>query len=182
MRGGGVSIRYARALLDIGLANQTAEKLRDELLRFVEVYQTSADLRAVLHNPSIARGARGKLIVAIAPKLRLGLTLIHFLSLLVDKDRMDEVVAIGASLQEMVDERAGILRAYVTSAAPMDAMQLNKMKGMLGRLTGKKIVIEANQDKALLGGAVTKIGGIVYDGSLLTQLNAIKQSAAEELS
>jgi F-type H+-transporting ATPase subunit delta len=47
-------------------------------------------------------------------------------------------------------------------------------------LTGKKVRLQFAVDEELIGGIVTRIGSTVYDGSVRTQLQQIKQKMAGE--
>jgi F-type H+-transporting ATPase subunit delta len=42
-------------------------------------------------------------------------------------------------------------------------------------MTGKQVEFKFNTDASLIGGVVTRIGSVVYDGSVRTQLQAIKE-------
>ena len=46
----------------------------------------------------------------------------------------------------------------------------------MAKLAGSKVRLEYRQDKALLGGAIVKIGSTVYDGSVRGQLERMKQA------
>ena len=46
----------------------------------------------------------------------------------------------------------------------------SKIKQALSNKTGKTIVLKVDQDPDLIGGVVTKIGDLVLDGSVRTQL------------
>ncbi len=173
---GGVSIRYARALLELGLEEKIADKLQEELGNLAQMYQDSRDLQVVLTNPSIEVEERKALLRAIGKKMGLSGLMTNFLLLLLDKDRMAALPQIARSFQRLADAEAGRVRAEVTSASAMSTAQVNKMKALLSKMTGKTVVLEQRQDPSLLGGVVTRIGGKVYDGSLRTQLEALRKS------
>jgi F-type H+-transporting ATPase subunit delta len=48
----------------------------------------------------------------------------------------------------------------------------------LARMTGKKVRIDFDTDPEIIGGSVTRIGSTVYDGSVRTQLQQIKEKMA----
>ena len=173
-----VSARYARALLELGTETGNVTRIQEELTRFVAAYNASGDLRNVLLNPSISRGERKDLLSSLALRLRLSPLIKNFLSLLLDKNRVDQIPAIGTTFQRMADDKAGNVRADVTSATKLNAMQIAKIKSTLGKLTGKKVLVNADVDENLLGGVVTRVAGKVYDGSLRAQLDKMKTQAA----
>ena len=68
--------------------------------------------------------------------------------------------------------------ATVTTArtVPQDAQA--KLHDKLATLTGKKVRIDFATDPEIIGGLVTRIGSTVYDGSVRSQLQQIKERMA----
>ena len=79
----------------------------------------------------------------------------------------------------MIDEKIGRASAVVTSATKLTPMELGKLKTALEKTSGKKIDIEQRVDPDLLGGVVAKVGDIVYDGSLRTQLQQMRDGLVD---
>ena len=48
----------------------------------------------------------------------------------------------------------------------------------LTRATGRNVQVETQVDPAIIGGAVARIGGTVYDGSITRQLERIRETLA----
>ena len=69
--------------------------------------------------------------------------------------------------------------AEVTSARPLDPSQLSKITAALEKLSGKKVNVRRKEDPDLLGGVVAKVGDVVYDGSLRTQLRTIRDELSK---
>jgi len=70
----------------------------------------------------------------------------------------------------MADELKGVVKASIVSATELSSDAVNKIKEALSKKTGKTIVLNVDQDPDLIGGVVTKIGDLVLDGSVRTQL------------
>jgi len=181
MTGGTIAQRYASALLEIGVEDKCLETIRKDLATFAQAYTQSADLRVVLHNPSIITEDRKALVRQIGEHLRLSHLAINVLQLLVDKDRMGSAVDISGALSARTDIHDGVLRARVTAAQELEASQKAGMQTLLSKLTGKKVIVETDIDASLLGGVITRVGGKVYDGSLRTQLEQLRAAAANQL-
>jgi F-type H+-transporting ATPase subunit delta len=98
--------------------------------------------------------------------------------LLNDRRRMPALPAIARSLREMSDLAKGVVRAEVTSATHLSDEYYRKLHGRLEAVTGKKVALEKRVDPALIAGVVTRIGDTVYDGSLSTRLQELKNSLA----
>lgn len=181
MQASGIGLRYARALLEIGEETGTTKQMLEGLRRFFQAYQESADLRMVLSNPSIEVEERKALVKTLAGRLMLGTVVTNFLQLLMDKDRSAALPAIFEAYQQLADARSGQIRAQVTSASQLTPAQEARIKTTLARITGQQVIVESQVDPALIGGVVTRIGGKVYDGSLRTQLNSLRQRAGQSV-
>ena len=70
----------------------------------------------------------------------------------------------------MADELKGIARASLTSATELDGETVEKITQALSQKTGKQVLLDVQQDPSLIGGIVTRIGDLVLDGSVKTQL------------
>ena len=70
-------------------------------------------------------------------------------------------------------------RARLSTAVELSADRGWALKDGLARATGRDVQLETTVDPALVGGAVARIGSTVYDGSITTQLQRLKQSLIE---
>jgi F-type H+-transporting ATPase subunit delta len=66
------------------------------------------------------------------------------------------------------------VRAHVTSAQPLGAAELERVRQSLAKRTGKQVILEASVDPALIGGLVARVGDLVLDGSVRTQLGTLR--------
>jgi F-type H+-transporting ATPase subunit delta len=94
-----------------------------------------------------------------------------------DKGRFSFLASINDFYQKLADEVKGIARASLVSAgANFPPMPLKKFGQSLSQKTGKEIILEVEQDPSLIGGIVTRIGDLVLDGSIKTQLLNMRES------
>jgi F-type H+-transporting ATPase subunit delta len=73
------------------------------------------------------------------------------------------------------DELNGRVRVRVSTAEPLTAEMTAEVKLALQKITGQDVVLDTHTDEALIGGLVARVGGTVYDASIRTRLNDIKQ-------
>ena len=85
------------------------------------------------------------------------------------------LLPIIGELRRMVEELEGVERVGVSVPMPMSPPQKESLKEMLERRTGKKVVLEETVDPAVLGGLVVRVGSTVYDGSVRTQIEKMKE-------
>jgi F-type H+-transporting ATPase subunit delta len=98
------------------------------------------------------------------------------LLLLFEKGRIPYLRDIHAFYDKLTDELANIVRADLVSATEVSEETIERIRSALGKKTGKDVKMDVSVDPALIGGAVTKIGDLVLDGSVKTQLKGLKES------
>jgi len=175
---GSIARRYAKALLEIGVADGNYERLGREVRALARAFRGSQELAIALSNPAFAKSDREKILRAILQRLGASQMVVNFTRLLLDRDRMPVLPDISRELDAMIDARAGRVAAEVRSAVPLDAGQRERLTQALEQLSGKKVEMKIDTDPSLLGGVVAKLGDTVYDGSLKTQLERMKQTLA----
>ena len=171
-----VARRYAKALLMIGKEDGQAETYRNELEGVTGLLEREEQLEQAICNPLYDAGGRKKVLQAIVERLELSAVMKSFLLLLFDKGRMGFVSNINDFYQKFADELKGVARASLVSATELSAEAVEKIRSALSKKTGNDIILEVEQDPSLIGGIVTRIGDLVLDGSIKTQLLNMRES------
>ena len=96
------------------------------------------------------------------------------------KGRIASLPDIARAHRALVDEHAGRVRATVTSARPLDPLLETRLKTALEKSSGKTVIFEKREDPAIMGGLVTQLGDTVYDGSVRTQLQQLREELLSE--
>lgn len=176
-----ISSRYAEALFELGEEHDCVEQFRDELDGLVEMFDDSDDFREVLLNPGIDIEERRRAIRAVADELDLMEMVANFVMTLLDNDRIRKLRDIAEAYRGRVDEAQGRVRANLTTAIELDDDQRGRLQDVLSEMTGRDVVLETDVDPDLLGGAVTRVDGVVYDGSVRNQLNNLRDQILEQV-
>jgi F-type H+-transporting ATPase subunit delta len=66
------------------------------------------------------------------------------------------------------------MTAVVTTASPLDDRRKDRLRRALSERTGQEVQLDIQIDPTLIGGAIAKVGGMVFDGSLRTQLSKLR--------
>jgi F-type H+-transporting ATPase subunit delta len=173
---GSLARRYARALLDIGKEEGRLRQVLSETEEFAKVLDGSPGLREVMEASHVSREDQQATLDAVLAKAACLPTSKSFLSLLVEKGRMNVLPAILSELRRMVEEFEGIERVEVTVPMPLSTPQKDHLRTVLEKRTGKKVVLEEAVDPAVLGGMIVRVGSTVYDGSVRTQIHQIQEN------
>jgi F-type H+-transporting ATPase subunit delta len=169
-----LAARYARALAEVVREKPALESTAEQLDGFSRLYQESKELREFLGNPAYPLPAKKKGLTALAKHLKLPEHATRLLQILLDKGRINllpEVAQEFRKIEERILERVAV---ELTTAHTLDPAQEKSVVASLEKFTGKKVRLTRLVDPAVLGGARTRIGSVVYDGTLATRLAKLK--------
>ncbi|MCP4723230.1 MAG: F0F1 ATP synthase subunit delta [Desulfobacteraceae bacterium] len=171
-----VSRRYAKALILIGQEDGQAEQYNEELASVVGLFDTQDGFELALTNPLYNKNDRKKVLQSVLAATDLSAIMKSFLVLLFDKGRIAFLREIASYYKDLADELKGVVKASVISATELSSEAIEKIKDALSKKAGKTIVLNVEQDPSLIGGVVTKIGDLVLDGSVKTQLINMRET------
>jgi F-type H+-transporting ATPase subunit delta len=172
-----IDLRYARAFAAV-IANQKLNMAaaQGELDDFVSTLDASEELREVLQNPSIPESQKLGVLDAIAAKAGMSKVVRNFIALIAHHERLHELNEMVAELASLADEASHVSEAEIISANPLDASNRKLLEQQIAKLSGgQKVRASYREDPSLLGGAVVRIGSMIYDGSIRSQLRQLRQ-------
>ena len=171
------AIRYAHAFAEAarrkGLDLLTA---RSQMKEFAALLTESPELREVLADPSIPGGQKLGVVDGIAERLGMLREVRNFLAIIIDHERIGELHVILDAYDRVADVDSGVTEAAVSTVHELDAEDRAEMEQQVARLAGTRVRVSYTLNSSLLGGAVVTIGSTVYDGSVRTQLEQMKQT------
>jgi F-type H+-transporting ATPase subunit delta len=171
-----ISRRYAKALMLISREDGKTDQYQSELQSVIELFDAQQEFESALINPLYNKNERRKVLTAVLAATQLSGIMKSFLVLLFDKGRIGFLRDIASFYRDLADELKGVVKARVISASALPAGAINKIKKALSKKFGKNIVLNVEKDPSLIGGIVTKIGDLVLDGSVKTQLMNLKET------
>lgn len=168
--------RYAKALFDVAIEEKAdLAKVGQDLDELVAMMKASPELAMASSRSSVTDAARQSLMEAVSKSMGLSAPVTKMLVLLAKSGKLNLVPDLAAAYRERLLAHQNIVRAEVTSAAPLSPEKTRALEESLSKVTGKKVEITASVDPELLGGVVARIGSTVYDGSVKTQLAKLRQ-------
>jgi F-type H+-transporting ATPase subunit delta len=176
MRNLAIARRYAKALLLIGKEDGRAETYKEELGGVAGLITQHEALGQTLSNPLYDTAGRKEVLKSLIEKLELSRVMSSFLLFVFDKGRINFLSSINEFYQKLADELKGIARASLVSATELSSETVEKIRDALSKKTGRNIILEVEQDPDLIGGIITRIGDLVLDGSVRTQLLNMRES------
>lgn len=171
---GGAAHRYAKALFGLASDEHRQREVRAELDQLTALFGESPELRAALLTPRHPAQQRKSALAAISERAGVSPLVRKFLSYLIDQRRLIDLGAIARAYAELADQAEGLLTAEVISAGPLDERRKDRLRRALSDRTGREVKLEIEIDPGLIGGAIAKVGDLVFDGSLRTQLGLLR--------
>ena len=173
------AIRYARALLDVAVREKAdVDQIERELAFFVDLFAKYPALEGVFLNPVVPVPRKRAAMDALTARAGVLPILRKLLGLLAERDRLVLVPALLAAYRDRLLDYRHVVRAEVTTPAPLSPERAKSIEASLARLTGRTVTLSTKVDPAIIGGVVTRIGSTVYDASVTRHLERMKEKLA----
>jgi F-type H+-transporting ATPase subunit delta len=180
MRTSPAARRYARALFGLAKEEGQTTETRGELATLAELFAASPELREALSTPLYPVKERRSVLEAVAQAENFSRLITNFYSFLIDQRRLVDFPGIREEYARLVDEDSGLITAEVTSASPLDQRRQDRLRRALSERTGFEVRLEVEVDEDLIGGAIAKVGDLVFDGSIRAQLESLRGNLTKE--
>jgi len=170
-----IARRYGSALADVVEKTGETETVSAELLQWEAMLSANTELKDVFANPAIQHQSKERVLEDLVARTGPSRTTANFLRLLLRNGRLADLDAINRRFAAEIEQRRGIVAAEVTSARELREDERSELRASLERLTGRQVKLNFQVDNNLIGGVVTRIGSTVYDGSVKTKLENLRQ-------
>ena len=177
MRDVRVAKPYARALYDAALEQNALAAIVADIGTLRELIETSEEFGQLISSPVLSPQFKSETFEQIFADATHPLT-INFLKLLASKQRERYLLAMMDVFSAIVDEAAGRLVAQVTTAVPLTPEQAEQLTGHLRAYSGKQVRLETTVDAEIQGGFIVQLDDTVFDASVATQLQRLRQQLA----
>jgi len=180
---GSIARRYAKALMAVTAdRRERPDDLLAELEAAAGALAGEPRFGELMANPKVLLSDRlaslGRFLDSLQPRPLAR----HFFEMLLKKGRLGALPEIVEEFRALADERAGVIRAAVTSAAALSGEDAERLRAILGARFGKTVILTSAVDPGLIGGLIVRIGSLSFDGSIRSQLAAIHRQLLEEVT
>ena len=169
---------YARALYDAALEQNALADIVADIDHLRGLIEASEEFAQLISSPVLSPQFKSETFEQIFADATHPLT-INFLKLLALKQRERYLTAMMDVFSAIVDEAAGRLVAQVTTAVPLTSEQENQLIQHLGAYSGKQVRLETTIDPEIQGGFIVQLDDTVFDASVATQLQRLRQQLAQ---
>lgn len=175
----GLHGRYATALYELAADSGAVPAAERDLHDLERAIAASADFRRLIRSPVFSREEQWRALDAIARAMRLSDLTRRFLGVITHNRRLFALPDIIADYFKLAAHFRGELSAQVTSARPLAGMQIESIKATLKSALGQSITLSQSVDDSLLGGLIVKVGSVMVDSSIRTQLSRLQVAMRE---
>ena len=169
---------YARALYEAALEQEALDPITADMDKLRELIEQSQELTQLVQSPVLSPQFKDEAFQQLFADVMHPLT-INFFKLLALKQRERYLSAIIEVFSEIVDEAAGRLVAKVTTAVPITPQQAERLTAQLSAYSGKQVRLETTTDAQIQGGFIVQLNDTVFDASVASQLQRLKQQLAK---
>jgi len=174
--------RYARSLAKVAIQHRIEKTVGAELEGLWGFFRDVPRARLLLESPATTRQQSSDLLDRIEKAVELAPQVKNLLRVMVDERRFPLFREIVEGYRREIDRYHGVVEVEVATAQPLDESERETLRGTLQRSVagGQDVRLDLTVNPELLGGAVIRIGSVVYDGSLVSQLNQLRQQLIAE--
>lgn len=176
-----VARQYANALFAVVEKTGRVDEVGRDVASFAALVEEHPDLRTALESPAVSVKKKRAAVDALLERNELAVEVRRLLELLADGDRLALIADIAHAYRERAMEASGVITAELVTALPVGDARHAALANALGRATGRRVELSGRVDPAIVGGAVARVGSVVYDGSVARQLERMRQRLSTDV-
>jgi F-type H+-transporting ATPase subunit delta len=166
---------YAAAILEVAKAEDSLDRVQDELFRVAQTFESSAELRDTLSDPRLPNERKQSIIDDLLGGRANPLT-VGFVNFVVALGRARDFPAIARELVARAAGEGDRVVGDVRSAIPLDDATVSRLAQALSKRTGKNVEVKVTVDESIVGGIVAQVGDVVIDGSVRGRLANLRET------
>lgn len=170
-----VSREYSEALFRLASEQDKGQEYSDALELVKQLVVENPEYIDFMCSSGIPMHEREAAIDAAFSGDEVMTSIASFLKLLMKNGRSRELVEIIDEYQAIFKSAMGMSTAYVTSAAPLNGVEMDALRKNLEKRLGHKVECVFSTDASLIGGVVVRVDGKVIDSSIKSQLSDIRE-------
>lgn len=167
--------RYSKALVQLLNAKNELDSGYNELIQIRKVLNDTPQLVTVLNNVSFPEAKKEKLVDTLTKNIS-NKYVKNLVTIIFKCGRMSDLTTVIDQFEALYDQDKGIVRAQLYSAVALTADQKSALQNALAkRLNANQVVYDYHVDSSIIGGVIIKTSDALFDGSIKTKINNVKQ-------
>ncbi|MDQ3880149.1 MAG: ATP synthase F1 subunit delta [Chloroflexota bacterium] len=170
--------RYAEAAFQVAKQDRTLDRWERDL-GVVRDALGAAELRRLVEHPAVAYADKDR-VVRRALDGRVAAPALNLFLLMVRRGRPGAMQAMIERFGELLRGERGVVRAEVRTALALDDEARSAIERRVELLTGSGVELSEIVDESLIGGVAVRIGDRMYDASVRTRLERLRERLAAQ--
>jgi F-type H+-transporting ATPase subunit delta len=171
----GAAKRYAQAVLSLAKERGTLDAWHDDLSQLSALMSDDAAV-SFFASPNATEERKFEILDQVLvngqPEAK------NLARLLLERERLDDLPSIFELFEDGIRAERGIVVAEVTTAEPLAPAEQELVKARLSEMTGQQVELKLTVDPEIIGGLVARIGDVLLDGSVISQLRRLRARLA----
>ena len=168
--------RYAEALYTIASDDAVLlERVGFEFGKFTEVTSKFPELAVYFDHPLLELDQKYDFLKKLADEMEISDEVHGLLRSIVKRSRFASLGRILKAFKELLDEEVGSDEAVIYTSRTLEDKELEQIKKRLESIVGKKLATKVKVDPKIIGGVRAEIGHTIYDSSIMSRLNLLKE-------
>ena len=173
MKGTKVAVRYAKALLEIAIENNSIDAVLGDMQFLSKTIGESHEFELLIASPIVNSSKKLDIFGKVFGSFEK--VSMSFITLITKNGREVYLPAIADSFDAQVKAHRGIIPMTITSAVALDEATKKQIIAKVQATVEGQLDIEEKIDESLIGGFVVRMGDTQIDASVLSQFNNLKQ-------
>ena len=162
------------ALIESAREEGKLDRVTSDLEDFFKLLYDTEEVRNILWSSTFDFQERKGIVDDIGAKKGYDKLTVNFLTLVIELDKVKSLVRSEQTVVQKLRKASGRLRAEVTMATEPSESDLARIKSALTKAIGQDIEVTSKVDPGIIGGIITKVEDKVFDGSIKTQLERVR--------
>ncbi|MEE2565632.1 F0F1 ATP synthase subunit delta [Hyphobacterium marinum] len=175
----GAAGRYANALFELAREAKATDAVEADLKAFAAILEGNDALSTALSSPTHDAEQKTGVLNAIADKADFHKLTRNAFAVAARNGRAGELGELADAFAAMADAERGVSQADVRSADKLSAKDIEALSASLKRALGRDVEIRTEVDPELLGGLIVQVGSRMFDSSLRTKLEGLRNAMKE---
>ena len=176
---GGISQRYALALLELSNETNKTEENVSTLSSFMKIYNSDDNLKNYIKNPTNTNQNQKEVFEKILNAMNADKIIKNFFFILIMKKRIFFVGEIIEEFIRLVSSKKGEISANLFSSRKLDDRTISEIEKEISENIKGTIKLKSKVDESLIEGIVLQIGSLMIDTSIKNKLQKYKKLMIE---
>ena len=167
--------KYARALFNISVKDNSLANIRDGLVSVMKIAKSVPEFNHLLFTKNTSSEDKSSIISNVLNG-RINALVVELLVILIQNDQVQLLSNIKNKFNQLMIAKSSELDILITSNLELSSDELDFLRAGLSLKSGKQVNIKNNIDKTLIRGVQLRIGNTIIDNSLSNKLMKLKSN------